>query len=740
LRIVGVDIVTSEPFRTFELRSETTRIDAMRWMGTPGGVAITETFAARHKLRIDSPLTVVVNGREEQLTVLGIVAESDVPVDSRMAVMDLGWIQELLKRPGRLSSLQIRVSEPDRAETVAANLAKTVPGYEVRPPRQRSAQVGKMIAAFQLNLSALSLVSLLVGVFLVFNTVSTSVARRRVQIGILRALGVTRWEVRWLFLGEALLYALPGIALGTVGGVLLAQQLSGAVERTVTSLYTLVHIERLMLDPAQFVIASTYGVLAALIGAWAPAAEASRVEPVEALRRSVGEARASVHARRWWIGGLCSAAFAAFVAWLALSGAPRWLAFASAFLVLVSASLFAPIALSLTAAAAGRVKAPALRLAVPKLRRRLRRNAITVGALGAAVAMFIALAIMVHSFRRSLDAWIGKGIIADLFIAPAANEHLGLNSFLPADAVEWLRARPEIAGVDTFRELQATIHTSSGPESTLLAVIDGVYRNNLTFLEGDELDATKRVFRGEAVIASEPFARRFRIHAGDTVRLEGAKGLLSIPVAGVYADYSRDQGFLLMTKELFSRVREDTRVMSAAVYLRPGHDAAVVESAFRTTFPGEWAVNSSRTLRQRILRIFDQTFAITMVLRSVAIVVAIAGVLLTMLTLVLERRRELALIRALGSTPAFVGWLVVTEAALLGFSSAILGLFAGIPLAMVLTWVVNPAFFGWTIQFHLPWDTIAWTPLWITAVAMLAAWWPARVARNVEIAEALHEE
>jgi len=274
----------------------------------------------------------------------------------------------------------------------------------------------------------------------------------------------------------------------------------------------------------------------------------------------------------------------------------------------------------------------------------------------------------------------------------------------------------------------------------LLAVIDGVYRNNLTFLEGDELDATKRVFRGEAVIASEPFARRFRIHAGDTVRLEGAKGLLSIPVAGVYADYSRDQGFLLMAKELFSRVREDTRVMSAAVYLRPGHDAATVENAFRTTFPGEWAINSSRTLRQRILRIFDQTFAITMVLRSVAIVVAIAGVLLTMLTLVLERRRELALIRALGSTPAFVGWLVVTEAALLGFSSAILGLFAGIPLAMVLTWVVNPAFFGWTIQFHLPWDTIAWTPLWITAVAMLAAWWPARVARNVEIAEALHEE
>jgi putative ABC transport system permease protein len=180
--------------------------------------------------------------------------------------------------------------------------------------------------------------------------------------------------------------------------------------------------------------------------------------------------------------------------------------------------------------------------------------------------------------------------------------------------------------------------------------------------------------------------------------------------------------------------------MSAAVYLREGVDAQQMEEKFRATFPGEWSIHSSRELRARIMRIFDQTFAITMVLRSVAVTVAITGVLLTMLTMVIERRRELALMRALGAAKAFIARFVLGEAALLGFASALLGIAAGIPLAMVLTWVVNPVFFGWTIQFWMDWPTILWTPIWITGVAALAGWWPSKVARRAGIAEALHEE
>ena len=218
--------------------------------------------------------------------------------------------------------------------------------------------------------------------------------------------------------------------------------------------------------------------------------------------------------------------------------------------------------------------------------------------------------------------------------------------------------------------------------------------------------------------------------------------MLDAEIAGVYADYSRDQGAVVMGSALFRRHWDDARVMSVAVYLRSGAAVEKFSDEFRAAFAGRgtFAVNTTRTLRERILRVFDQTFAVTHVLRTVAILVAIAGVFLTMTTMVTERRRELALLRALGATPRWVSGLVLAEAGLLGVLAALLGIEAGVPLAMVLTSVVNPAFFGWTIHLDIPWAALAWTPVWILAAALVAAWWPARLACREEIAEALHEE
>ncbi len=763
LRLTGVEAVSGAEFRTFEMRAGGVKFDIGQWMGTPGGVAVTREFAARRGLREGSELRAEVDGRGVTLKVLALI-DSDsadgVPVaDSRFAAMDIGWAQELLQRPGRVTSLQVLLADPLHPAAATEQIAALAPGLEVGPPRQRSEQVEKMLAAFQLNLSALSMVSLLVGVFLIHNTVWTSVARRRVQIGILRAIGLPAWRVRAIFLGEALLYALPGVLLGAAGGVLLAQKLSGAVSQTVTSLYTLVNVDRLWLEPGQFVVAAVYGVGVALVGAWAPAAEASRVQPVDALRRAVEKRREREGGRGWWMWGLAACGAAALCAWLALTHGPAWVAFASAFLVLVAASLFAPLALSGAAAvsrtwarlssAVGGIKGtsePIAILAARGLDRSRRRKAVTVAALASAVAMYVALVVMTHSFRQSLGAWIGRGVIADLFIAPAANETLGMTSFLPPEAVQWLRARPEVAGADTYREVNVPMSAGAGPASAaapaMLIVLDGSYRDNLTFIAGDGAAAMARVFSGEAVVVTEPFARRHRVKPGDHVRVATPGGPLDAEIAGVYADYSRDRGAVVMGSAMFRRHWDDTRVNSAAVYLRPGTDTQALGDAFRAAFAGKgaFAVNTTRSLRERILRVFDQTFAVTHVLRTVAVIVAIAGVFLTMTTMVVERRRELALMRALGATQGWVGGLVLTEAGLLGLLAALLGIEAGIPLAMVLTWVVNPAFFGWTIQLHIPWSVLAWTPVWILAAALAAAWWPARLAQREEIAEALHEE
>ena len=508
---------------------------------------------------------------------------------------------------------------------------------------------------------------------------------------------------------------------------------------------------RLWLDWQQFAVAALFGVASALIGAWGPAADASRVEPVEALRRGVENRRECELTRGWGLWALVASGVAGLCAWRSLAAGPAWLSYGAALFVLVGASLCAPMTLSgaarisqlwlkLSASSGGVTSSTEgiMILAARRLTRGLRRNAITVAALAAAVAMYVALVVMTHSFRQSLDAWIGKGIIADLFVTPAANETLGMTSFLPQNVVDWLRARSEAESADTFREMNVTVN--GGVAS--LVVLDGKYRGNLTFVQGDDRAAMTRVFAGDAVVVTEPFARKFRMKIGDRLRLETPRGAIEVEIAGVYADYSRDRGAVVMSSMLFRKHWDDDRVMSAAVYLRPGTDVAAFEETFRTAFAdaGQFGLSTTRALRARILRVFDQTFAVTHVLRTVAMIVAIAGVFLTMTTLVTERRPELALMRALGATPRWVSALVLAEAGLLGLLAALLGVEAGVPLAMVLTWVVNPAFFGWTIHLDVPWAALAWTPVWILAAALVAAWWPARLAQREEIAEALHEE
>jgi putative ABC transport system permease protein len=213
-------------------------------------------------------------------------------------------------------------------------------------------------------------------------------------------------------------------------------------------------------------------------------------------------------------------------------------------------------------------------------------------------------------------------------------------------------------------------------------------------------------------------------------------------IAGVYSDFTRDQGVVLIERGNYERHWSGPGVFSLAVYLRAGANAGLVGDAFRAEFSreGEFAIYSNRTLRERIFEVFDQTFAVTYILRTVAIIVAIAGIFLSVTTLVAERTREIGMLRAIGASRGQIRALFMAESGLIGCVATALGLAAGLLLAMVLTWVVNPAFFGWTIALRLPWWTLLATPLWIVPATLLAAWYPAWQASRSAVAEAVREE
>jgi putative ABC transport system permease protein len=345
---------------------------------------------------------------------------------------------------------------------------------------------------------------------------------------------------------------------------------------------------------------------------------------------------------------------------------------------------------------------------------------------------------MIHSFRGTVDAWIASALTADLYAGSAANEIAPAQADLPPEAVAWLRAQPGVRNVATFSELPLAFRG----ERTAMGVVSGKPEAEIRFLGGGGRAKYQRFLEPGAVIVSEPFANRFGVSEGERLRIPTPRGDAEFAVAGIHQDYARNGGILLITRGNYERLWGESGVQSVALTLDPGADAAGLGAQFRERFgrDGALVVYSNRALRERIFEIFDQTFAVTLVLRGIAIVVAAAGVLLALLILTAEREREIGVMRAVGASPWQVMGLFLREAALIGMIASVVGVASGACLAVVLTFVVNKAYFGWTIDLSWPFGLLVATPLWIVPVAIAAALLPAWRAAQIPPAAALRLE
>jgi putative ABC transport system permease protein len=747
IRLLGVDPFTNPPFETFRMVwPDGSPVDVEAWLRERDAIALTRAFAQKLGLQQGDILRVNANGRTADLRVR-FVLEPDDPAalsDIRTASMDIGWAQELLGTVGRLGSVQLLLAEDADPAAIAAAARALVPAdVVVATPQQRSEQIGKMLASFQLNLTALSLVSLLVGMFLIYNTVSAAVVRGRREIGILRAIGTSRREIRALFLGEALVFGIPGIILGILAAFPLAGLLVGAVGETISSLYVLVSIERLAVTPWQIAAAALAGLASVLAAAWIPSGEATKVQVTRALHLGTAMEHYATIPNRWLVYGLACLVLAFAASWFALHTGPALLGFAAAFLVIIGFAFLVPAATT----AAGRLVSPlvnflprgtAWRLAARNLVRAMHRNSLTTAALMAAIAMTVGVSVMIYSFRASVDTWINRTIQADLFVTLAANEVTGFQTTIPDEVIAWLENHPLVESVDTFHEKRVPFRG----EEVFLSVIRGRMRGELEFTGGDSKGKAQLLRSPGHVAVSESFARRHKVAEGDTIELAAPAGPQTFRIAGVYLDYTRDQGVILMDRDNYLAHWPDPGAHTSGVHLHDPKKADTIGAELRDKFgkDTEYAIYSNASLRQRIFEIFDQTFAVTYVLRTISVIVAVLGVSLTLTTLVTEREREIGIMRAIGSSSGQVRRAFLAESALIGLLASVVGLAAGACLAMVLTWVINLAFFGWTVQLRYPWDLMAWTPVWIIAAAAVAGLLPATRAARIQPATALRSE
>ncbi|MEM6910224.1 MAG: FtsX-like permease family protein [Verrucomicrobiota bacterium] len=747
LHLFGVDLFTNAPFLPPQTEEGFTgEFDTEAFLSQAATVSLSEAMRERCGLVEGEAVLLEIDGRrvEVQVSAMGSEAFLGSGQSSHQAIMDIGWAQELLGRVGGLSSVQVRLENPREIDLMIERLRGQLgqANLAIAPPEARSRQVGNMLSGFQLNLTALSLIALLVGVFLVYSTSVASVVQRRPEIGTLKSLGASPAQIRGLFLGEALCFGALGIVLGSLGGILLARALTSAVGETISAHYLLLTIENLALAPTDFVWGALAGLTACVVGSLAPAAEAARVDPVQALHPGRLQERQLGRVAGMALWGLLLIGLAGLLSWLALETGPPWLSFLACLSLTFGCALPCPWVadrLGKGILRSSLVFPVSLQLGFQTFQRSLHRSGVTIAALMTALAMTTGVTLMIASFRDTVGTWIGQSMHADLYLTPAANEVLGLQSLFPTTLYQKLQQAEWVEKTETVREVPLTLVDG---EATTLRVIDARDGNRYRFLGGDHLQKFQAAQEEGAVMVSEAYARRFQVGEGDSIWLPTPQGEREFQIAGVYFDYSDDRGRIVLWREHFRSLWQEDRFHSLSLTLRGPLPPERAIEKIRELAAGEGALQiySNRTLRERVFEIFDQTFAITYALRGVALVVAVLGIVLTLTTLIRERAREVSVLRSLGGSPWQVQALHWTEAGCIGLVSSLVGVGCGFGLALILTWVVNRAFFGWTIQFAPNLTDLLLTPLAATLAAIVASLLPAKAAASQPIASSLRTE
>jgi len=762
VQVYGLDLLAEAESLGFRLaRSEGE--EALDDLLKRDTVYVGQDLGREWDLRRGSRVEARAGSRLRQLRVAGVIQGADRPGSywNRVMVMDVAAAQVTFDMIGRIDRIQL-VTAPGRAVDDIADALRAVlpPSAVVQRPAQRTGQVEKMVGAFQLNVAVLSWVGLLIGMFLVYNTMSFSVAQRRREIGIYRALGMTEWRVAGLFLLEAGVFGFLGGALGGLAGLWLARSLVGLVSRTISDLYVPLTASGTFAEwDAQtlaFLLQGiAIGVVVSMAGALGPSLDASRTSATKALAPGDYEQSETLRSARYFSWGLILM-LAGMLCTLGppINGLPLF-GYAATLCLLGAFACLSPVCIAAlqwsmqrktrTAALSGSL----MRIAADHAARHPGRNAVTVSALLVGLAIMIGVVVMVRSFRATVEAWVDQTVMADLIVAPPAWLHgkqVGQASrALPGSWLPSLEAIEGVSAVDTYRDVQAEI---KGQTASLVSRDLRLHAQRGRYLMAEENWATvlRRAADTGGVVVSEVLANRLGLSRGQTVTITTPAGPLVAPIEGVFYDYATDGGKVVMERSVYRRLWKDDRVTVFALYLSPGTGEAEVKARIiQTLGRSETAlappiVISNGELRREILNIFDRTFVLTYVLEAIAVLVAMLGIVNTLVTAVLERRRELATLQAIGASRTQIERLVQWEAIYLGAIGAVLGVTGGLALAWILIAVVNKQSFGWTIRMTVPAEVLLQAVVLAVGAAWIAGYLPARWAARQPVGEGLRDE
>ena len=740
LRVLGLDALVAAPLSLALLPRPDAQADRLAMLDPD---ALFLNPAAQRRLG-DAKLQRLQSGAQTvSLQVQGSVGAEGPP----LAVMDIAGAQAAFGWLGRISRIDVRLVAGADREQVLRELALPA-AIRAASPDESAQRVSNLSRAYRVNLTVLALVALFTGAFLVFSILSLSVAKRLPQLALLGVLGLTARERLLLVLVESGLLgvagSVAGLALGTGMAALalrlLAGDLGGAYFPGVTP--------ALHFSALAAAIYGLLGVVAAVVGGWLPARMAQRMAPAQALK-GLGDASTRSGAA-WWGPALLALG-------LALLAAPPvaelpLAAYVSVACLLMGGIACVPAGVSLLLRFVQPPDEPLALLAVERARHQRHNATIAVAGVVASLSLSVALTVMVASFRESVTQWLDTVLPADLYARSATSSAAADVVVLPPGLAGAVRALPGVARVETQRVSQIQLDAAR-PAVALIArpLPDPARALPLVGDLAPPQPGLPSAYVSEAMVSLYGAAVGTRLQLPlPSATANATTQVYTVWVRGVWRDYARQHGAVMLDEADFQRLTGDLRANDLALWLQPGADMAALQSqisALAATLAGGLNGDAAKIefasvseIRSTSLRIFDRSFAVTYWLQAVAIAIGLFGIAASFSAQVLARKREFGLLAHLGLTRRQVLTVVAAEGAVWTAAGAALGLLLGVAVSVVLVKVVNPQSFHWTMDLQMPWGRLALLCAAVVAAGTLTAWLAARGAATRQMALAVKED
>jgi putative ABC transport system permease protein len=746
LQLFGVDPFSEPPFRKyFDGEQDLATMQLGEFLTKPGSVLISRDQAENYDLKIGDEIQIEYAGNQLSASIVGVL-QTDDSISRRalsgMLLMDISTAQEITGKIGLLDRIDLILPENDPSSI--EDLKLIIPEYlTVQSMGTKDGVVQEMTRAFRVNLTALSLLAMVVALFLIYNTMTFSVMKRRSLFGVLRSLGVTRREIFFMVILEAFMMGVIGGVLGTILGIMMGRGTIGLVTQTINDLFFVTTVRDIPLPVVSLVKGNLIGIVATSLIAAFPAWEAASIPPLSALTRSKFESKARKVIPWIAVSGVAFILIGGGI--LIIPSGGLLISFLGTFLIVIGLAMLTPL-VTIWLMAFARIPTQKVwrvlgRMAPREVVNSISRTSIAVAALMVAVAVTIGVSIMVNSFRSTVIIWLDQILHGDIYISVPGASVSQPSYPIDAAVIPILNNFEGVSRVDLLQT--AIVDSPQGPIqiSANNNPNDGLEQLYLS-TEMPPAQIWEAVQNG-AILISEPLANRLNlpVHHAE-IALYTDQGLHTFPVAGIYYDYASTTGNAILSLNIFRQYWNDDAITAAALILEPGSDVDSITQKLQAELVGiqNLLVRPNQALRADTLKIFDRTFAITGALQLMTTVVAFIGVLSAMMSLQLDKQRQLGILRAIGLSARQLWTLVLLETGLMG---AVAGLFAmptGYILAVILIFIINRRSFGWTLQMQV--DSWPFLQAFLVAVgaSLLAGLYPAWRILKRNTADAIRYE